>query len=251
MMSPTPKPIANKVAVVTGGSRGIGAAICERLATAGAHVIFTYSQSVEAANRVVEACQKDGGKATAANVDSGDVAAGQQLVEQITAKFDHIDILVNNAASLLPGDLFSVTPEMLDRYIAVNIRGPFLFTQAVAQHMRAGGRIINIGSGFGEVVPAPGLDLYAMAKFALAGLTRAWAHDLAPRKITVNCIQPGPVHTDMNPEDGPLSGFLTPRTAIKRYGRVEEIAEMVAYLVGPYTDNVTGAMLNNDGGITA
>jgi 3-oxoacyl-[acyl-carrier protein] reductase len=115
--------------------------------------------------------------------------------------------------------------------------------------MPYGGRIINIGSVFGEVAPTAGLDLYAMGKFALAGLTRAWAHDLAPRGITVNCIQPGPVNTEMNPEDGPLSGFLTPRTAIKRYGRVEEIAERVAYLVGPHTDNITGAMLNNDGGL--
>jgi 3-oxoacyl-[acyl-carrier protein] reductase len=250
-MSPTTKPLLNKVALVTGGSRGIGAAICERLAAAGARVIFTYSQSVEAANKVVEACQKHAVKATAANIDAADTTTGQQLVEQVIAEAGHIDILINNAASLILGDLLSVTPEMLDRSLAVNIRGLFLLTQTVARHMPPGGRIINIGSGFGEMVPAPGLDLYAMGKFALAGLTRAWAHDLAPRNITVNCIQPGPVHTDMNPEDGPLSGFLTPRTAIKRYGRVEEIAEMVAYLVGPHTDNVTGAMLNNDGGITA
>jgi len=250
-MSPTSKPRAEKVALVTGGSRGIGAAICERLAAAGAHITFTYSRSAEAADRVVEACQRHAVRAVAANVDAGDIAAGQKLVEQMVTEAGHIDILVNSAASLPLGDLFSVTPDMLDRYIAVNIRGLFLFTQAVAQHMPPGGRIINIGSGFGEVVPAPGLALYAMGKFALAGLTRAWAHDLAPRKITVNCIQPGPVHTDMNPEDGPLSGFLTPRTAVKRYGRVEEIAEMVAYLVGPFTDNVTGAMLNNDGGFTA
>jgi 3-oxoacyl-[acyl-carrier protein] reductase len=149
------------------------------------------------------------------------------------------------------GDLLTVTPEMFDRYVAVHLRGVFLLTQAVVRHMPTGGRIVNIGSIFGEVAPTAGLDLYAMGKFALAGLTRAWAHDLAPRGITVNCIQPGPVHTDMNPADGPLAGFLTPRTAIKRYGRVEEIAEMVAYLVGPHTDNVTGAILNNDGGLSA
>jgi 3-oxoacyl-[acyl-carrier protein] reductase len=250
-MSLTTRTLADKVALVTGGSRGIGAAICKRLAAAGAQVIFTYSHSIEAANNVVEACQSHGVVAAAANVDAADIPAGQRLVEKIIAEAGHIDILVNNAATILLGDLLSVTPEMLDQYIAVSIRGLILFTQAVARDMPPGGRIVNIGSAFGEVVPAPGLDLYAMGKFALAGLTRAWAHDLAPRKITVNCIQPGPVHTDMNPEDGPLSGFLTPRTALKRYGRVEEVAEMVAYLVGPYTENVTGAMLNNDGGFTA
>jgi 3-oxoacyl-[acyl-carrier protein] reductase len=236
--------------LVTGGSRGIGAAVCQRLAAAGAHITLTYAQSVDAANSVAEACRKHDVKA-AARVDAGDVAGGQRLVDQLVADAGRIDILVNNAATLTLGDLLSVTPEMFDGYVAVHLRGVFFLTQAVVPHMPAGSRIINIGSIFGEVAPTAGLDLYAMGKFALAGLTRAWAHDLAPRGITVNCIQPGPVHTDMNPEDGPLSGFLTPRTAINRYGRVEEIAEMVAYLVGPHTDNVTGATLNIDGGFTA
>jgi 3-oxoacyl-[acyl-carrier protein] reductase len=245
------KPLAEKVALVTGGSRGIGAAVCQRLAVAGAHITLTYVQSADAANSVAEACRKHGGKVVVAHVDAGDVAAGQQLVNQMVADAGRIDILVNNAATLTLGDLLNVTPEMFDRYVAVNLRGVFLLTQTVVRHMPYGGRIINIGSVFGEVAPTAGLDLYAMGKFALAGLTRAWAHDLAPRGITVNCIQPGPVNTEMNPEDGPLSGFLTPRTAIKRYGQVEEIAEMVAYLVGPHTDNVTGSMLNNDGGFSA
>jgi 3-oxoacyl-[acyl-carrier protein] reductase len=250
-MADTTKPLAEKIALVTGGSRGIGAAVCQRLAAAAAHITLTYVQSAAAASRVAEACQRHGVKAVAVHVDAGDVAAGQQLVHQMVADAGHIDILVNNAATLTLGDLLTVTPEMFDQYVAVNLRGVFLLTQAVVPHVPAGGRIVNIGSVFGEVAPTAGLDLYAMGKFALAGLTRAWAHDLAPRGITVNCIQPGPVHTDMNPEDGPLSGFLAPRTAIKRYGRVEEIAEMVAYLVGPHTDNVTGAMLNNDGGLSA
>jgi len=250
-MAETPKPLAEKIALVTGGSRGIGAAVCQRLAAAGAHITLTYAQSADAANSVAEACRRHAVKAVAVHVDAGEVVAGQQLVHQMVADAGRIDILVNNAATLTLGDLLTVTPEMFDRYVAVNLRGPFLLTQAVVRHMPAGGRIINIGSVFGEVAPTAGLDLYAMGKFALAGLTRAWAQDLAPRGITVNCIQPGPVHTDMNPADGPLSGFLTPRTAIKRYGRVEEIAEMVAYLVGRHTDNVTGAMLNNDGGFSA
>jgi 3-oxoacyl-[acyl-carrier protein] reductase len=250
-MADTTKPLAEKIALVTGGSRGIGAAICQRLAAAGAHITLTYAQSADAANSVTEACRRHAGNAVAVRVDAGDVVAGQRLVNQMVADAGRIDILVNNAATLTLGDLLTVTPEMFDRYVAVHLRGLFLLTQAVVPHMPAGGRIINIGSVFGEVAPTAGLDLYAMGKFALAGLTHAWAHDLAPRGITVNCIQPGPVHTDMNPEDGPLSGFLTSRTAIKRYGRVEEIAEMVAYVVGPHTDNVTGAMLNNDGGLSA
>jgi 3-oxoacyl-[acyl-carrier protein] reductase len=250
-MTETTKSLAEKIVLVTGGSRGIGAAVCQRLAAAGAHITLTYAQAADAANRVAEACRRHAGKAVAVRVDAGDVAAGQRLVNQMVADAGRIDILVNNAGTLTLGDLLTVTPEMFDRYVAVHLRGVFLLTQAVVRHMPAGGRIINIGSTFGEVAPTAGLDLYAMGKFALAGLTRAWAHDLAPRGITVNCIQPGPVHTDMNPEDGPLAGFLTPRTAIMRYGRVEEIAEMVAYVVGPHTDNVTGAMLNNDGGLSA
>jgi 3-oxoacyl-[acyl-carrier protein] reductase len=250
-MAEMKKPLAEKSAFVMGGSRGIGAAICQRLAAAGAHITLTYAQSADAATRAAEACRRHAVTAVAVPVDAGDVAAGQRLVHQLVADAGRIDILVNNAGTLTLGDLLTVTPEMFDRYVAVHLRGVFLLTQAVVRHMPTGGRIVNIGSIFGEVAPTAGLDLYAMGKFALAGLTRAWAHDLAPRGITVNCIQPGPVHTDMNPADGPLAGFLTPRTAIKRYGRVEEIAEMVAYLVGPHTDNVTGAILNNDGGLSA
>jgi 3-oxoacyl-[acyl-carrier protein] reductase len=250
-MAETTKPLAAKIALVTGGSRGIGAAVCQRLAAAGAQVTLTSAQSAAAAHSVAEACQKYAVKAVAVHVDAGEVTAGQQLVQQMGADAGRIDILVNNAATLTLGDLLTVTPEMFDRYVAVNLRGLFLLTQAVVPHRPAGGRIINIGSVLGEVAPTAGLDLYAMGKFAFAGLTRAWAQDLAPRGITVNCLQPGPVHTDMHPADGPLSGFLTPRTAIKRYDRVEEIAEMVAYVVGPHTDNVTGAMLNINGGFSA
>jgi 3-oxoacyl-[acyl-carrier protein] reductase len=173
------------------------------------------------------------------------------LVASVVERHGPINILVNNAAILNVADLPNVTEEMFEQDVSVNIRGLFFLTQSVVEHMPAGGRIVNIGSIFGEGAPTAGLDLYSMSKFAMAGLTRAWARDLAAREITVNCIQPGPVDTDMNPGDGPLAAFLTPRTAINRYGRVEEVAEMVAYLVGPHTDNVTGVTLNNDGGSTA
>ncbi len=250
-MADTDRPLTDKVALVTGGSRGIGEAVCKRLAEGGAHTILTYLSSADRAQRVEEASRSHQVKAEALQFDASDIEAGKRLVEGVVENHGPINILVNNASILTLADLSTVTEEMFEHDVAVNLRGLFFLTQAAAEHMPEGGRIVNIGSVFGEVAPTAGLDLYSMAKFGVAGLTRAWAHDLAPRGITVNCIQPGPVNTDMNPDDGPLSGFLTPRTAINRYGRVEEIAEMVAYLVGPNTDNVTGAILNNDGGLSA
>ena len=250
-MADTNRPLTDKVALVTGGSRGIGEAICNRLAQGGAHVIFTYARSTDQAKRVEEACKIHQVKAEARQVDASDIAAGKRLVESVVEHHGPINILVNSVAIRTLADLSNVTEEVFEHDVAVNLRGLFFLTQAVVEHMPEGGRIVNIGSVFGEAAPTAGLDLYSMAKFGVAGLTRAWSHDLAPRGITVNCIQPGPVNTDMNPANGPLSGFLTPRTAINRYGRVEEIAEMVAYLAGPNTDNVTGGILNNDGGSTA
>src|SRR5262249_7731231 len=169
-MAKTTKPLTEKIALVTGGSRGIGAAVCQRLSAAGAHITLTYAQSVDAAHRVAEACRRHEVRAVAVQVDAGDEAAAQRLVHQMIADAGRIDILVNNAATLTLGDLLTVTPEMFDRYVAVHLRGVFLLTQAVVQHMPVGGRIINIGSVFGEVAPTAGLDLYAMGKFALAGL---------------------------------------------------------------------------------
>ena len=250
-MAGTTRPLTNKVALVTGGSRGIGEAVCNRLAEGGAHVILTYANSTDRAKNVEEACRSHHVKAEALQVDAGDVAADRRLVASVIEHHGPINILVNNAAILTVADLPNVTEEAFEQNVAVNLRGLFFLTQAVVEHMPEGGRIVNIGSIFGEGAPTAGLDLYSMSKFALAGLTRAWSRDLAPRGITVNCIQPGPVNTDMNPDDGPLAGFLTPRTAINRYGRVEEVAEMVAYLAGPNTDNVTGGTFNNDGGSTA
>jgi len=192
-----------------------------------------------------------GGRGEAVKVDAADVAAGQGLVDRVLHEKGRLDILVNNAAILAGSDLLSVTEEDFDRNIAVNLKGVFFLTRAAAERMGQGGRIVNIGSIFGESVPYPGLDLYAMSKFAIAGLTRAWARDLGEKGITVNCIQPGPINTDMNPEDGDLANAMLPRSPIGRYGRPEEVAEMVAYLVGPNTDNVTSAVLNNDGGWNA
>ncbi len=245
------KGLDEKVAIVTGGSRGIGAAIAKRLASAGAHVVLTYGSSTEQAEAVAKACVDAGGSGEPVKADAGDVAAGQALVDRVVQEKGRLDILVNNAAILAGADLLNVTEEDFDRNVAVNLKGVYFLTRAAAERMGKGGRIVNVGSIFGESVPYPGLDLYSMSKFAIAGLTRAWARDLAEKGITVNCIQPGPINTDMNPEDGDLASAMLPRSPIGRYGRPEEIAEMVAYLVGPNTDNVTSAILNNDGGWNA
>lgn len=243
--------IEGKTAVVTGGSRGIGAAVAERLAAGGANVVVTYQSNTEAASAVVEACRAHSVGASAIRADAGSVADGRKVVASAKEQFGGLDILVNNAAVLTATDLKAITEEDFDRNIDVNLKGLFFLTQVAAAQMPSGGRIVNIGSIFGESVPYPGLDLYSMTKFGVAGLTRAWARDLAADGITVNCIQPGPINTDMNPEDGALAEAMVPRSPIGRYGRPSEIAEMVAFLCGPNTDNITSAMLNNDGGWNA
>ena len=250
-MTDNSRNLAGKVAIVTGGSRGIGAAVAKRLAAAGAPVVLTYNSAADQAAEVALACADVGGNGEAMRVDAGDIAGARALVDRVAQEKGQLDILVNNAAILAGADLLNVTEEDFDRNVQVNLKGVYFLTKAAAEHMGEGGRIVNIGSIFGESVPYPGLDLYSMSKFAIAGLTRAWARDLAPKKITVNCIQPGPINTDMNPEDGDLAEAMLPRSPIGRYGRVEEVAEMVSYLVGPNTDNVTSAILNNDGGWNA
>ncbi len=246
-MADETRPLAGKVAFITGGSRGIGAAIAKRLAHGGADIVLTYQNNADAAEAVAEACRAEGVTARAAQCDAGDIAAGRALIADIAAAHGRVDILVNNAAILAGADLLNCSEDDFDRNVAVNLKGAFFLAQAAAGAMQAGGRIVNVGSIFGETVPYPGIDLYSMTKFGMAGLTRAWARDLGDKGITVNCVQPGPINTDMNPEDGDLAQAMLPRSPIGRYGRVEEIAEMVAYLCGPHTDNVTGSILNNDG----
>lgn len=243
--------LSGRVAIVTGGSRGIGAATACRLASGGAHVVLTYKNSADTAKGVAEACNAVAGGASVVQADVADVEGGRALVEQVIKDHGRLDVLVNNAAILAGADLLNASEEDFDRNIDTNLKGLFFLTQSAAGHMAKGGRIVNIGSIFGETVPYAGLDLYAMTKFGVAGLTRAWARDLADKGITVNCIQPGPINTDMNPQDGDFAQAMLPRAPLGRYGRPEEVAEMVAYLVGPNTDNVSGAILNNDGGWNA
>ncbi|HEY9648224.1 MAG TPA: 3-oxoacyl-ACP reductase family protein [Chroococcidiopsis sp.] len=245
------KTLSGKVALVTGGSRGIGAAIAKRLAQDGATVALTYASSSQKANDLVQAIQAAEGQALAIQADSADVAAVRDAVTQTVNTFGRLDILVNNAgvAVLAPIDQFSL--EEFDRLVGVNVRGVFVATQEAVRHMGEGGRIIMIGSINSDVVPFVGGSVYALTKGAIASFTRGLARDLGARGITVNNIQPGPVDTDMNPADGAFAESLKQAIAIGRYGQAEEIAEMVAYLVSPTAAYVTGASLKIDGGLTA
>lgn len=243
--------LEGKTAIVTGGSRGIGAAVAERLAEGGANVLLTYQSNADAAAGVVKTCKALGVEATAIRADAGSITDCKKVAAAAVEQLGGLDILVNNAAVLTATDLKSTSEADFDRNIDVNLKGLFFLTQEAVAHMPSGGRIVNIGSIFGESVPFPGIDLYSMTKFGVAGLTRAWARDLAADGITVNCIQPGPINTDMNPEDGALAEAMIPRSPIGRYGRPKEVAEMVAFLCGPNTDNITSAVLNNDGGWNA
>lgn len=243
--------LSGKVALVQGGSRGIGAAIVKRLAEQGAAVAFTYVSSQAVANELQQQITANGGKALALRADSADAEAVQQAVDATVAHFGRLDILVNNAGVLAVGPLESFSLEDFDRTLAVNVRSVFVATQAAARHMGQGGRIINIGSTNAERMPFAGGGPYAMSKAALVGLTRGLARDLGPRGITINNVQPGPVDTDMNPATGEFAESLMGFMAVGRYGKVEEIASFVAYLAGPEAAYITGASLTIDGGFAA
>lgn len=240
-----------KVALVQGGSRGIGAAIVKRLAEQGAAVAFTYAHSPAKAEELQQAINASGARALAIHADSADAAAVRQAVETTVAHFGALDILVNNAGVLAVGPLQDFSLEDFDRTLAVNVRSVFVATQAAARHMGQGGRIINIGSTNAERMPFAGGGPYAMSKSALVGLTRGLARDLGPQGITINNVQPGPVDTDMNPATGEFAESLMGYMAVGRYGRVEEIASFVAYLAGPEAAYITGASLTIDGGFAA
>ncbi len=243
--------LSNKAALVTGGSRGIGAAIVMRLAREGAHVALTYVSKPDQAHETAQAVQVLGVKALVIQADSADPPAGAAAVERTVAELGGIDILVNNAGigSFVPIDDYSL--EDFDRTFAVNVRAVFVATKAALKHMKAGGRIINIGSCNAERMPFAGGSVYAMSKAALVGLVKGLARDLGPRGITVNNVQPGPVDTDMNPATTDFAKTLLQVMALPRYGTGDEIAAMVAYLAGPEAGYVTGASLTIDGGFTA
>jgi 3-oxoacyl-[acyl-carrier protein] reductase len=245
------KKLEGKSALVTGGSRGIGAAIAKRLASDGASVAITYSKGVDAAASVVKAIQRDGGKAIAIQADAADAEAVKAAVEKTVKTFGRLDVLVNNAGTAFPKPFEETTLEELDRVIAINIRGVFLATQAALKHMKSGGRIIMIGSAVGERVAAPGLVPYAGTKGAVKMFSQALAREIGSRGITVNNVQPGPIDTELNPAAGDWAVPQKAATALNRYGHVDEIAAMVAFVAGPDSSYVTGANLTVDGGMNA
>ncbi|SEF34478.1 SDR family oxidoreductase [Variovorax sp. NFACC27] len=249
-LAPQPA-LAGKAAFVTGGSRGIGAAIVRRLARDGAAVAFTFVSAQAKADALAGEIRAAGGRALALRADAGDAATLTAAVEQAAQAFGRLDILVNNAGVYLRGELDSFTLEDFDRTVGVNVRAVFVAAKAAARRMGEGGRIVNIGSINAERVPAAGASVYAMSKAAIVGLTRGLARDLGPRGITVNNVQPGPTDTEMNPAAGPRAGFMHGLMALPRHGRADEIAGMVAYLAGPEGGFVTGASLSVDGGYTA
>ncbi|MHC8402921.1 3-oxoacyl-ACP reductase family protein [Pseudomonas sp. MDT1-17] len=245
------KSLEGKVAIVQGGSRGIGAAIVRRLAREGAAVAFTYASSAARADALVAEVTANGGKCLAICADSADVAALQHAIRQAAEHFGKLDILVNNAGVLSWAPTEEFPLDELDRTFAINIRGVFVASQEAARHMNDGGRIINIGSTNAERVPVAGGAVYAMSKSALVGLVKGMARDLGPRRITVNNVQPGPIDTEMNPADGEFADQLKALMALDRYGKDDEIAAFVAYLAGPEAGYITGASLTIDGGFSA
>jgi 3-oxoacyl-[acyl-carrier protein] reductase len=242
--------IEGKVALVTGGSRGIGAAIAVRLAEDGADVVLTYERDEDSAAAVVARVEAAGRRALAVRVDCADVEAVTAAVDEAAAAFGGLDVLVNNAAVFQVGPLEELGSADFDRTMAVNVRAPFVATRAAARHLRDDGRIVTIGSNMVERIPFPGFSLYAMSKTALIGLTKGLARELGPRGITVNLVNPGPTDTDMNPADGPMAEVIRGFTALGRYATPDDIAATVAHLAGPDARYTTGAVINVDGGFT-
>ena len=243
--------LTGKAALVTGGSRGIGAAVARRLAQDGADVALTYLNAADAAQAVVAGIEAAGRRGLAIAADSADAVQVAAAVERAAQAFGRLDILVNSAGVFPNGPLEAVTVEEVDRTLAIHVRAAFVASQAAARRMGSGGRIISIGSCFAERVPYPGVSLYAMSKAALAGLTKGLARDLGARGITANLVHPGPIDTDMNPADSEAAAEERRWTALGRYGEGEDVAAMVSHLAGEGGRYVTGAALAVDGGYAA
>jgi 3-oxoacyl-[acyl-carrier protein] reductase len=243
--------LSDKTALVTGGSRGIGAAIAKRLAAEGASVALTYTKGRDAAAAVVKEIERAGGRAIAVQADAADADAVKAAVEKTVATFGRLDVLVNNAGTAIPKQFEETTLEELDRVIDINVRGTFVATQAALKHMRDGGRIIMIGSSVGERMMVPGLVPYAATKGAVKMFTQGLSREVGGRGITVNNIQPGPIDTDLNPAAGDWAVPQLANTALKRYGHVDDVAAVVAFVAGPEASYITGANLTVDGGTNA
>src|SRR5437899_7566998 len=243
--------LSDKTALVTGGSRGIGAAIAKRLAADGARVAITYTKGGDAAARVVKEIERAGGRAIAIQADAADADAVKAAVEKTVATFGRLDVLVNNAGTAIPKTFEETTLEEMNRLIDINVRGVFVATRAALKHMKSGGRIIMIGSSVGERVLVPGLVPYSATKGAVKIFTQALSREVANRGITVNNVQPGPIDTDLNPAAGDWAVPQKAATSLDRYGRVDEVAALVAFVAGPESSYITGANLTVDGGMNA
>jgi 3-oxoacyl-[acyl-carrier protein] reductase len=243
--------LEGKIALVTGGSRGIGAAIARRLAADGANVAITYTKGADAAASVVKEIERSGRKAIAIQADATDAKAVEAAVEKTVATFGRLDVLVNNAGTVIPKPFEETTLEEMDRVIDINFRGVLATTQAALKHMRTGGRIISIGSAVGERVWGPGMVAYSATKGAVKLFTQGLSREVGSRGITVNNVQPGPIDTDLNPAADDWAAPQKAATALDRYGNVDEIAAMVAFVAGPESSYITGASLTVDGGMNA
>jgi 3-oxoacyl-[acyl-carrier protein] reductase len=245
------KQLEGKIALITGGSRGIGAAIAKRLAADGANVAITYTKGADAAASVVKEIERAGRTAIAIQAEATDAGAVEAAIGKTVATFGGLDVLVNNAGTAIPKTFEETTLEEMDRMIDINVRGTLAATQAALKHMKSGGRIIMIGSAVGERVLVPGLVAYSATKGAVKMLSQGLSREVASRGITVNNVQPGPIDTDLNPAGSEWAVPQKAATALDRYGHVDEVAALVAFIAGPESSYMTGSNLTVDGGMNA